>query len=450
MIANEAEHGTCIVMEVATGKIKAVANLGRQTDGSYWEDLNYAIRATEPGSTFKLATLLSLLEDHKVHLTDNLNLEGGVWKVAGRTVYDSEPHDNNRTFTVKEAFEISSNVGMAKLAWTNYSGNPGAFVDHLKKLRLNEPTGVDLVGETTPIVKNPKSRTWSNTTLPWMAFGYEVLVSPLQTLTLYNAVANNGRMMKPYLVSSVQESGITIKENEPKALVEKICSDATLQQLKECLRGVVSEKEGTARKIFATAWYKVAGKTGTALVANGSRGYADHIYQSSFAGYFPADNPKYSCIVVIKNKPFAKNYLGALVAGPVFRELADKLMSAEVGPAEVAGNNFKKDSAQFFYAGSTRDMREVVRTLGVNYIDSTGKNEWARLYASNYQAVMNRQSVSRQTMPDVKGMGLKDALYLLESADLKVAVKGRGKVKMQSIIPGSLLKKNETVSIELN
>jgi cell division protein FtsI (penicillin-binding protein 3) len=281
-----------------------------------------------------------------------------------------------------------------------------------------------------------------------MAFGYEVLVSPLQTLSLYNAVANNGRMMKPYLVSSVQESGITIKENEPETLIEKICSDGTLQQLKECLRGVCSEKEGTARKIFATAWYKVAGKTGTALVANGSRGYADHIYQSSFAGYFPADNPKYSCIVVIKNKPFSKNYLGALVAGPVFRELADKLMSEEAAPMEALP--IKKDSAQFFYAGSTRDMQEVVRTLGVNYVDSAGKNEWARLYASNYQAVMNKEAVSKQVMPDVKGMGLKDALYLLESADLKVAVRGRGKVKMQSIVPGAALRKNETVAIELN
>jgi cell division protein FtsI (penicillin-binding protein 3) len=449
MIANEAEHGTCIVMEVATGKIKAVANLGRQTDGSYWEDLNYAIRASEPGSTFKLATLMSLLEDHKVRLTDNVNLEGGVWKVAGRTVYDSEPHDN-RTFTVKEAFEISSNVGMAKLVWTNYSGNPGAFVDHLKKLRLNQPTGIGLLGETTPVVKSPRSRTWSNTTLPWMAFGYEVLVSPLQTLSLYNAVANNGRMMKPYLVSSIQESGNAIEENEPETLIEKVCSDATLQQLKECLRGVCSEKEGTARKVFATAWYKVAGKTGTALVANGNRGYADHIYQSSFAGYFPADDPKYSCIVVIKNKPFAKNYLGALVAGPVFRELADKLMSEETAATNVAENNIRKDSAQFFYAGATHDMQEVVHTLGVNYVDSAGKNEWGRLYASNYQSVMNKAVVNRQTMPDIKGMGLKDALYLLESMDLKVAVRGRGKVKTQSIVPGMTLKKNEAVSIELN
>jgi len=444
---NEAEHGTCIVMEVATGKIKAIANLGRQSDGTYWEDLNYAIRATEPGSTFKLATMLSLLEDHKIRLTDNIDLEGGVWKVARRTVYDSEPHEN-RVFTVKQAFEISSNVGMAKLAWANYAGNPNAFVVHLRKLHLDHPTGIDLVGETAPIVKNPKSRTWSATTLPWMAFGYEVLVSPLQTLTLYNAVANNGRMMRPYLVSTIQESGITVKENAPETMIEKICSDATLAQLKECLNGVVTE--GTGKDVFKGSFYKVAGKTGTALVANGSRGYADHIYQSSFVGYFPADHPVYSCIVVIKNKPFAKKYYGAAVAGPVFKELADKLMSSGSGPMEAPIHPMTRDSAQFFYAGDTHDMQQVMHTLGVSYVDSTGKNEWSHLYASNYQPVMNSEVVSRQTMPDVKGMGLKDALYLLESMDLRVAAKGRGKVRMQSIPPGSALKKNSPVLIQLN
>jgi len=447
MLDNEAEHGTCIVMEVATGKVKAIANLGRQSDGTYWEDLNYAIRATEPGSTFKLATMLTLLEDHKIRLSDNIDLEGGVWKVARRTVYDSEPHEN-KTFTVKQAFEISSNVGMAKLAWANYAGNPNAFVDHLKKLKFNQLTGIDLVGETTPIVKNPKSRTWSATTLPWMAFGYEVLVSPLQTLTLYNAVANNGRMMKPYLVSAIQEAGITVRENAPETMIEKICSDATLAQLKECLNGVVTE--GTGKDLFKGSFYKVAGKTGTALVANGNRGYADHIYQSSFAGFFPADHPKYSCIVVIKNKPFAKKYYGAAVAGPVFKELADKLMSSESGPMEATIHPITRDSAQFFYAGSTHDMQQVIHTLGVGYSDSAGKNEWARLYAANYQPVLNKEVVARQTMPDVKGMGLKDALYLLESMDLKVAAKGRGKVRMQSIQPGSALRKNEPVMIQLD
>src|SRR5580698_2118495 len=257
---NDAEHGTCIVMEVATGKIKAMANLGLQSDGTYWEDMNYAIRATEPGSTFKLATLLSLLEDKKVTLNNTVDLGGGSWKIAGRTVFDSEPHAD-KAFTVKEAFELSSNVGMAKLAVAHYSANPNQFINHLRALHLDRPTGVDLAGEATPILITPKSRTWSATALPWMAFGYEVLITPLNTLTLYNAVANNGRMMKPYLVSAVQESGITVKENQPTAIMEKLCSDATLKHLQECLIGVCNDPDGTGTTTFKGSFYKVAGKT---------------------------------------------------------------------------------------------------------------------------------------------------------------------------------------------
>ena len=208
MIENEAEHGTCIVMEVKTGKIKAIANLGRQRMENTCEDLNYAIRGSEPGSTFKLATMIALLEDKYVKMEDQVNLEGGTWKVSNRTVYDSEKHGLTNV-TVKEAFEHSSNVGMAKLVWAYYSKNPEKFIGHLQDLHLEPTTGVDLLGETKPIIKNPKSRTWSATTLPWMAFGYEVLVSPLQTLMLYNAVANNGKMMKPYLVNEIISQGYT-------------------------------------------------------------------------------------------------------------------------------------------------------------------------------------------------------------------------------------------------
>jgi len=282
-----------------------------------------------------------------------------------------------------------------------------------------------------------------------MAFGYEVLVSPLQTLTLYNAVANNGKMMRPYLVNTIQESGITVKENQPTTVIEKICSDETLGRLKECLEGVCKDVGGTGAKLFKNSFYKVAGKTGTALVANGNRGYADHIYQSSFAGYFPADHPRYSCIVVIKNKPFAKVYYGAAVAGPVFKELADKLMSAASDPMEAP--IWKKDSSQIYYAGSTRDMKQVINTVGLNYKDSSGKNEWSHLYASNDQAtVLNREIITRTTIPNVKGMGLKDALYLLESMNLRVASKGRGKVRTQSAEPGTALQKNETIVLQLN
>jgi cell division protein FtsI (penicillin-binding protein 3) len=453
MIGNQCDHGTCIVMEVATGKIKAIANLGQQPDGTYWEDLNHAIRASEPGSTFKLATLMSLLEDNKVTLTDNVNLEGGVWQVAKRTVYDSEKHGRTNV-TVKQAFELSSNVGMAKLAWTHYLKDPNQFIDHLKKLKLNQMTGVDLMGETQPIIKTPKSKTWSATTLPWMAFGYEVLVSPLQTLTLYNAVANGGRMMKPYLVDALLESGRVVKQNQPTVTIEKICSDATLAQLKECLEGVCIE--GTGKDAFKNSFYKVAGKTGTALVANGKLGYAQHIYQSSFAGYFPAGNPKYSCIVVIKNKPFAKKFYGAAVAAPVFKEVADKLMSVQPNSARnlavnSAGSCWKKDSSQYYYAGSTRDIKKVMHALQINYADSATKNDWGRLYADkNQQPVLNREALNKQLMPDLKGMGLKDALFLLESMNMKVAARGKGKVKMQSIEPGVSLMGIQNVKLELN
>ena len=236
-----------------------------------------------------------------------------------------------------------------------------------------------------PVVKHPGSRTWSATTLPWMAFGYEVLVSPLQTLALYNAVANNGRMMKPYLVSAVQESGVTVKENQPTALIDKICSETTLRQLRDCLKGVCKDPEGTAHSLFQHNFFPVAGKTGTALVANGAHGYAEHVYQASFVGYFPADQPKYSCIVVIKNHPFAKVYLGAKVAGPVFRELADKLMSLD---PDIAAP-ISADSA------------------GPKYIP-----------------VSNPAPAQTHGVPDVKGMGLKDALYVLETRESAGSGKG--------------------------
>ena len=277
-------------------------------------------------------------------------------KSVHEPIHDAEKQEVSDV-SVEEAFEHSSNVGMAKLVMAHYAQHPQQFVDHIKKLRLNQVTGVDLAGETSPIIKSPQSKTWSASTLPWMAFGYEVLISPLQTLTLYNAVANSGKMMKPYLVNSVQYAGGIERQNQPVVLMDKICSDETLSELKTCLEGVCVR--GTAKSAFKNTFYPVAGKTGTALVANGNRGYADHIYQSSFVGYFPANQPRYTCIVVIKNKPFSKKYLGALVAGPVFREVADKLMSMDaMSPDSTQLASYtellKKDSTAYYYAGLFR------------------------------------------------------------------------------------------------
>ena len=449
MVENECEHGTCIVMEVATGKIKAIANLGQTTDGNYWENLNYAIRASEPGSTFKLATILSVLEDKYVTLNSKVNLEGGKWMVNKRTVYDSEEHGLNEV-TVKEAFEHSSNVGMAKLAMSYYVKNPEQFIAHLRKLHLNQLSGIGLMGETNPIIKTPKSKTWSATSLPWMAFGYEVLVSPLQTLMLYNAVANNGTMMKPYLVNELQQAGVTVKHNEPEVVEEKICSNETLIQLKACLEGVMLNGTG---KTLKSPYYTIAGKTGTALVANGNRGYADHIYQSSFAGYFPAERPVYSCIVVIKNKAHALKFYGAAVAGPVFRDIADKLYALNVekgGDTHFALNLIQKDSNSFYYAGNTTDVKKIFNVLNVPFVDSAAKPGYSSVYTNNFQPVVYSRPVAKQTMPNVKGMGLKDALYLLENMNVKVNAKGRGKVVTQSVEAGTQLAKGITVVLELS
>ncbi|HUQ66298.1 MAG TPA: penicillin-binding protein [Flavitalea sp.] len=450
MEENECANGTAIVMEVKTGKIKAMANLGRREDGTYWEDLNYAIRASEPGSTFKLASILALLEDKYATLDNHVNIENGVWQVARRTVYDSERH-NKTNVTLKQAFQYSSNVGMAKMVWSNYSRDPMKYINHLKRLRFNVSSGIDLVGETSPIVKSPKSKTWSATSLPWMSFGYEVLVSPLQTLMLYNAVANNGKMMKPYLVNEVSQDGIALKTNQPRIVEQSICSEQTLKQLQECLYAVCNEEGGTGYILFKNSAYPVAGKTGTALVANGKRGYSDHIYQSSFAGYFPIKDPKYSIIVVIKNKPFAKKFYGASVAGPVFKEISDRLyamLTNEERSKEPVKN--VSDSADYLYAGSSADMKKVLASLNMNYSDSSGKSEYNTLAAVNYKPVIKGREMKVNSMPDLKGLGLKDVLFLLENRKVKVLTKGKGKVSAQSIGAGAAFAKGQTVVVELN
>lgn len=450
MVSNECDHGTCIVMEVKTGRIKAIANLGRQPDGSYYEDFNYGVGyATEPGSVFKLATMISLLEDHKVTINDHVNIGNGTYRFGRRTMYDAESHSHG-VVTVAEAFEMSSNVGMSKLAYQHYAAHPRQFVEHLEKLHLNARTGVDLLGEARPLIKNPQSKTWSATTLPWMSVGYEVLESPLNILTLYNAVANNGRMMKPHLVQSISQYGQVIKEIPPTVLVDKICSDTTLRQLHEILNGVVSSKHGTAHRALDNPYFKIAGKTGTALVANGKRGYADHIYQASFVGYFPADDPIYSCIVVIKNKPHAARYYGASVAAPVFGEVAHRLYAMTIEKQAPAGRRPKFDSTLDIKGGRQADLERVLTALHLPMAGSGAARGYARAEADGGRIGMKPVALQAGEVPDVRGMGLKDALYLLETAGLKVDIRGKGKVVSQSLTPGQKIGDNRQILIELS
>lgn len=443
--SNECINGTCIIMEVKTGKIKAIANLGRQADGSYAEDMNYAITRSEPGSTFKLVTMLAALEDQYINLNSHVNLEGGKWDYGGRTVWDSERHSHTDV-TYKRAFELSSNVGMAKLAVNHYYKNPKKFISHLERLNLNKPSGIELLGESMSIIPNPSGKNWSNVTLPWMSFGYNISISPLQTLMVYNAVANNGKMLRPYLVNSIMKDGKMIQEFKPSVIHDSICSKSTLLQLKSCLEGVVLAGTG---KSMLNRFYSLAGKTGTAQVANGSKGYTDHIYQSSFAGYFPADNPKYSCIVVIKNKPFAPKYYGALVAGPVFTEIANKLFTVDPDLYASFKHTQFADSSRSEWNGSSNDFKIIAKGIGTQLLIAGSKGEWSKVTVDQKKLAASSWSARHGNMPDLKGFGLKDALELLEREQLLVIATGKGKVMSQSITAGTLVQKGQTVYLNL-
>ena len=449
MVKNEAQTGVAIVMEVKTGKIKAIANLGKVGEGKYAEDLNYAITPTEPGSTFKLVTLLSALEDGKVNLNSRVNLEGGVWKVSGQTVYDSEKH-GKFDVSVLEAFEESSNVGMAKIAMTHYSNNVNEYFKHLTKLRLDSTSGLDLVGERQPRLVKPGSRLWGPTTLPWMAFGYNIEITPLQTLNLYNAIANNGVMMRPYLVNSIQEEGKIIKSISPKVYNAQLCKPNTIRDLRIALEGVCIN--GTGKLLFKNSLYKVAGKTGTALVANGNKGYDEGIYQSSFAGYFPADNPQYTVVVIIKNKPHAASFYGASVAGPVFKEIADRLYSTYIqNKLDIAPVFTVKDSSLFNYSVSKMSLQTITKQLSIPYQDSSlASNNWIQLEGKGKNLKAATQIISDTTMPNMTGMKLQDALWLCEKKGLQVKCVGKGKVVKQSIAQGEVIIKGQQIQIDLN
>ena len=454
MIGNNSLHGTAIVMETSTGKIKAIANLGKQADGSYAEDLNYGIgKATEPGSIFKLATLMSLLEDKYVDINTIVDCEGGVKNFYGLKIRDS--HLGYGAITVKEAFERSSNVAFAKLADQFYHEQPSKFIDHLHDFRLDQMTGVDITASSgKPYIKKTTNKSWSKTTIPFMAHGYEELVTPLHMLMLYNAVANNGRMMKPYLVSSIRNYGVEIRSIQPQVLVEKICTDNTLAQVKECLLAVVEGEHGTARKIKDSS-YGIAGKTGTAVTALNNKGYnkGNKIYQASFIGYFPANQPKYTIAVVIQNSRESKFVYGADVSGTVFKEISDRIYSSYLSTKKYTTTD-RSDSLQYNYFGLKNELNSIFTNLGIPFIDSASSGYWRSMQLKNNAGILNTPgyttSASAVITPNVVGMGLKDAVYLLENMGLKVSVTGRGRVINQSLTAGTNFNKTQTISLILN
>jgi cell division protein FtsI (penicillin-binding protein 3) len=409
----QADHGCVVVMETNTGHVKAISNLGRANDGTYYEKTNYAVAEShEPGSTYKLADLMALLEDKKVDTSAVYDSKGGVIMYSGRKVRDSHEGGYGK-ISLARGFEVSSNTVMVQAVYNSYKNEPSKFVNHLNNFGLNKPLGLSIKGEGRPYVPQPKDRNWSNISLPWMAFGYGVSITPLQTLTFYNAVANNGEMVKPQFVSEIKEWNKTIKKYDKEVINPKVCSRETILKLKAVLENVV--KKGTGSKLYSKD-FSMAGKTGTAQVNYAKDGGSGKYYASSFVGYFPADHPKYSCIVVVHKPSTAlNNYYGADVAGPVFKRIAQKI---------------------FTDAPSANEIKNLDRKIQ--------KQE------KNYDGYFVKSQKQQKVIPNVKGMSGMDAVALLENLGMKVKAVGVGKVKVQSLQAGQNIIKNTIITLELS
>ncbi len=445
--AHKADHGCAILMEVATGKIRAIANLGQANNGRYVEDYNYAIgEATEPGSTFKLASMIVALEDGVVKLTDSIETGKGYCYFYDRRMNDSH-HGGYGTLSVKEVFEKSSNVGISKIIFDNYRDDPRRYVDRLYSMNLKEPLGIEIKGEGMPSIKYPGEKTWWGTTLPWMSIGYEIQQTPLQILTFYNAVANNGKMVKPMFVESIQHHGEVIKEIEPTVLNPSICSLETIEKVHEMLVGVV--ERGTARNIKSDR-YQIAGKTGTAQISNEKTAYSDKKHQASFVGYFPADRPLYTCIVVV-NAPSNNVYYANVVAGSVFKEIADRVYAQSFQHSDVQSDYVIEISKYQPYSkgGKKEDLLAVFNEVGVSVDGQELNSEWISASALEHEVSLKAKSFPEGIVPNVRGMGAKDAVMILENMGLKVSLKGVGSVREQSIKAGQNFRKGATIYLRL-
>ncbi len=440
---HDADMGCAILMEVSTGHIKAIANLKRAgDDDQYREEFNYAIgQGTEPGSTFKLATLMAAMEDGYIDLDDSTDTFGGEMLLAGKIKMRDSHEGGYGRVSVKKAFAVSSNVGISRIAMKYYAKNPQQFIDRLKSMHIADGLSLQIPGESTPRLKNTKEKDWSKVSLPFISIGYESRLTPLQLLTFYNAVANNGKMVQPLFVKEIRNKGHVVEQYKARVISEAICSPGTIQKARKLLEEVVAT--GTASHI-KHAQYSIAGKTGTAQIAQGKDGYKSGKikYQASFCGYFPADQPRYSCIVIVY-APGKDVYYGASIACPVFKEIADKAYALDTEmhrELESAPDSLFAGYPQS-KAGRAKTATLVARNIEVRY--NGPANGWVNSSQQAFTPEYNK-------VPNVKGMGLRDAIYLLENQGLQVKPVGRGAVTRQSIQPGTKLEKGQQIIIELS
>jgi cell division protein FtsI (penicillin-binding protein 3) len=447
---HDAHHGCVILMEVETGEIKAIANLSKDNDGDYYEYYNYAIgESAEPGSTFKLPSLVVALEDGYIKLNDSIDAGNGSAEFHGETMRDSKEGGHGKV-SVEEAFAVSSNIGVMRIIEKYYANEPAKFINGLRRMNLGDSIGIEIAGEGAPLIKDPSDKSWSLISYLWTSIGYEVKMTPLQILTFYNAIANNGKMMKPIFVKRITDKSSVIREVDPQVINPRICSEKTAKQAQKLLEAVV--KEGTATNL-KNANYTIAGKTGTARVAESSAGYGTKItYQASFAGYFPADNPKYSCIVVV-NAPNRSVYYASHVAGPIFAEIADKVYATSINihdELEPSTDFTSLTKIPVSKSGMQNDLNNVFEELNVKVESSNAENKWIVTQTGTDKVEMGRRTIVENLVPNVKGMSAQDAVFILENAGLKVKLRGSGMIKSQSIIPGANIHRGQEIILELS
>ena len=444
---HDADHGVALLMEVKTGAIRAIVNLHKAADGDYIEDYNYAIgERAEPGSTFKLATMMACLEDGLVKATDTIDTYDGEYRIYDRVMRDSHQGGNGNV-TLQRAFEVSSNIAFARLAMRCYGNDKGRYVKRLHDLGICDDLGIDLRGCVSTHVKEPSDPSWSGTTLPWMSIGYEVQLTPLQLLTFYNAVANGGTMMRPMFVERLQKQGQTVKEYHPYVMRNSIATRKTIKTVKEMLKGVV--ENGTAANIRDTP-YKIAGKTGTAQIA-GKGGYqAARQYLASFAGYFPADDPLYTCVVMVYG-PSNNVYYGNVVAGSVVKAIADRVYAAEFrkGSGKTEAIVRTSETMPRCKGGSATDLMAVLTDLKLPHTAMPTSAEWVSTHAKGEAIAIARKSYAPGEIPNVIGLGASDAVSVIEKMGYRVRMSGTGRVGQQTPLGGTAAPAGTVVTLEM-
>lgn len=451
LIENDALQGCVVLMDVKSGFIEAMASLSYNEKTSEYEEMyNFALsHNVEPGSTFKAITMLTLLENNpNMSVDDKIYLGTTDYKTFyNRTIHDSHRVTDEKGYTtIRNAFEQSSNIAFATLVEEEFKNNQAKFIEHIYKTKINEPLNLDIIGEGKPYIKNPSDKTWSKLSMPWMSFGYESTLAPIHILTFYNAIANDGVMVKPQFVKEIRHGNEVKHVFDTIVINESIASLRTIETLQELLRGVVVN--GTAKNLSKLP-FSVAGKTGTARISQGASGYNRKNYTASFVGYFPAEEPKYSCIVIISN-PRGGKYYGSSVSGPVFKEVAEKVYATSLGVKDEEGmydtdcQSFAIPSMVYF-----NDFLDYCNIENISFVDNVENDKWVKVDVGEEEISVNPIVMDENCVPELKGMNATDAIYLLESMGWKVTFTGYGKVKSQSVKAGAELEKGRIINLEL-